>query len=575
MENIEFFQYLQENFKSCEVLENGGYYARDNNGSEYFFSEDCTKGDVSYTSYIPGLSGRLGNGSTKDRLLCDQLLAEGVPSGTVVTVSSASEDKSNVMAQIDMIAKDNNIHITDVQAIGFSAGGGTTYTRLDQYLANNPDIEKCSMVSIDAYWMDDVLNGRRSCENLKNRQVPIYTIRRGEFSNRVNIQNEKLVANGYNCYLITANSDLNLSHSDLRTKVFQDKLYFYMAGSSDEFTNMNDYTICGYRYNEDGELVLEPLALDQARIHKSNIGNLLLKFSNLSTLENVSVANVSVLGTTATSVQSDSDVLASYLNGIIGQVRSSSFLTQSGYDYETTFSSTTNVPSKIPVLVRNYFSSTADLLQKIAGDTYQFANIGRSYDQRDTEMAKEAETLGAKTGLDNLQGATTEKTKPVGNSPLRGHNTPFARPIPINIQDAEDQMGGDNNRAATIPPKPPIPSKPTRNTRPNENRDTTAEFPPFSELSSDENKTVYNYNDGCKIIVYKEGDKVTGIEYYYDFKTNENAIQAIDSLLENFQDNPNFKEIMSNDRYVKVIMDESMYKDLNLSMALDKYKDLS
>ena len=92
--------------------------------------------------------------------------------------------------------------------------------------------------------------------------------------------------------------------------------------------------------------------------------------------------------------------------------------------------------------------------------------------------------------------------------------------------------------------------------------DWKAEFPEYNELYS------------TKVILHRNGETITGIEYYYDFGSNENAANALFNLKSMYQDS-GIENIMMKDRYVKVIFNDSMFNNLSVSAFRNKYSNLN
>ena len=101
------------------------------------------------------------------------------------------------------------------------------------------------------------------------------------------------------------------------------------------------------------------------------------------------------------------------------------------------------------------------------------------------------------------------------------------------------------------------------------------EFPEYSEVYSNDNMIVYNFNDEYKIVIHTDGDKIIGIEHYYDFGSEFNADNALNNLMTQYSNNENFENIIQNDRYVKVIFDEDMYENMSISDIRKQYSNLT
>ena len=104
--------------------------------------------------------------------------------------------------------------------------------------------------------------------------------------------------------------------------------------------------------------------------------------------------------------------------------------------------------------------------------------------------------------------------------------------------------------------------------------DWKAEFPEYNELCSTDDKVVFDYNNEYRVILHRNGETITGIEYYYDFGSSENAANALFNLKSMYQDS-GIENIMMKDRYVKVIFNDSMFNNLSVSTFRNKYSNLN
>ena len=86
---------------------------------------------------------------------------------------------------------------------------------------------------------------------------------------------------------------------------------------------------------------------------------------------------------------------------------------------------------------------------------------------------------------------------------------------------------------------------------------------------------VYNFNDEYKIVIHTDGDKIIGIEHYYDFGNEFNADNSLNRLMNQYSSNENLENIVKNDRYVKVIFDEEMYENMSIEDIRNKYSNLT
>ena len=87
-------------------------------------------------------------------------------------------------------------------------------------------------------------------------------------------------------------------------------------------------------------------------------------------------------------------------------------------------------------------------------------------------------------------------------------------------------------------------------------------------------EVINGYGNHIKVIIHKDGDKVTGIEYYYDYGTEEAAKKALETLNNNYKTVEHFDKLSQSDRYVKVLFKEEMFKGLSLTQVKEKFVNL-
>lgn len=93
------------------------------------------------------------------------------------------------------------------------------------------------------------------------------------------------------------------------------------------------------------------------------------------------------------------------------------------------------------------------------------------------------------------------------------------------------------------------------------------------ELVSDDTKLVYNYMDVYKIVYYYSGDKITGLEHYYPYTSQEMA-NHIRTTFDSTYNEGNIKSIDQKDNNIVVTLAENQYKDLTVEGVKQTYKNL-
>ena len=92
------------------------------------------------------------------------------------------------------------------------------------------------------------------------------------------------------------------------------------------------------------------------------------------------------------------------------------------------------------------------------------------------------------------------------------------------------------------------------------------------KLYSDNTKMVFNFYDQYNIVYYYSGEEITGLELYYDYKTEDMA-KLSKATLEQSQD-PEVKSIVQKGQYVIITYNEEAYKDMTVEEVKQTYSYL-
>ena len=108
---------------------------------------------------------------------------------------------------------------------------------------------------------------------------------------------------------------------------------------------------------------------------------------------------------------------------------------------------------------------------------------------------------------------------------------------------------------------------------PNASNDVFGEFYDFEKLCSNDEYLVFktaNMGDNCKIIVRYDGNKVTGLEYYFDFDNKLLANNNVDIMANTFGE---LDKVVQKDEYVKVIFNEDFYDNMTLDVLKNNFSE--
>ena len=405
--NNEFYDYFNENFNNCEILPNGGYHV-ENGENNFYFSSECNDNGVNLVSYYPGIGGAQADAKS----WMNSLEENGIPSNSVIIIASNHRDNGNTLETFDHIAQDLAIKVSNVQGVCFSGSGDTGFKRINDYILHHDELkDSSSLVVIDGY---NINANYVSCEQLKENQTPIYMVTPSEqiYSNRVKLLDTALNDKGLNTYLVELDSNNPndpLDHPGTNEVVLLDGFSPYIAGVDNKLGNRATYNFYKYQ-NGNYETI------NMANVHNFYSNNNKVSYlSNLRDIPNeIQSSNYNTSDFDSLNI-SDTTILNNYLNNILSSIRTGTY--NNGL-HNSSFSSTTNVPTQFSNLMESYFSVKIDLMDKLANNVYKFSQIGKSKEQLDKYLANTVsgfETESVVNSTNNLK-TNSFKTETTVNS---------------------------------------------------------------------------------------------------------------------------------------------------------------
>lgn len=539
--------------------------------------------DTKVFTYVHGSGG--ANGDWRNAK--NGVLEHGSDSIIIMpTMSWDSDWAVKTMNVVNQVKEEYGITNTTVSSSGFSMGGFAGYVTVAENIKQNPDAEPQTVFFIDDYARktyynyQTTLQDEETVQSFKDNQTVFFIY---EPTSKNQAQANAFAQAGLNVIRVKC---VGQDHVTINKKFFYNGVYDYASGGT--------LPSEGYKYEmynpETGkweEISYDKVATQDALFEHLNIDTFVSNMNRLYTLPDISI-------------KSSNKELETYLNAIRRELRNTNFLTTNFT--EASFTSTTKVPNAIPDLINEYFSMTSSLLNSLANKTIAIAKIAGEIELLDKNLASRLESIN--TG-DLLYQTATPVTKPIVSEDAvkedvveetpQPEPTPTPTPEPTPTPDLTPEtevidktpVVPDTKPEQTTEEKenPTEDKKPTNNDNNNQNKPqpepTTEEklpieeqFPKYEELYSTNDKIVYNYNDEYKVVIHHEEGKITGVEYYYDYKTTEAATTAVEQLKLDYKDVENFDQVIQKDQYVKVLFKEEIYKDMTLDEFKENYKDL-
>ena len=244
MENPELYEYLKKNFYKVNLLDNGVYYAVDNYGVEMYVPSNIDS-SADLLAYYPGMGG-----STNDASQVRKTMKSDNPPSYVAVISPTSYDSCHILDKATSVLNDNNIDVSGVVTVTFSASGGTGFKSLEAYLEKHEELaDKSAMIIADGYNISDVNASKMTM--LIDNQVPIFHIGPHD-GNRVTNIDTNLAKDGYNIYRIDTWDNV---HMYINRDIFANQMPEYVLGYVDEVGNNGtggkepNYIV--YKYNKE------------------------------------------------------------------------------------------------------------------------------------------------------------------------------------------------------------------------------------------------------------------------------------------------------------------------------------
>lgn len=514
--------------------------------------------------------------------------------------SSTNDSKhyNELMDMVESVRKEYNITNNNLTSSGFSAGGyyglAAASANIEAHQGNiGPQIVCMVDDFSDSMYNPESTYNKLNLDNLKDNNSIMFMLEQpckylgGDTGKAANKAADYYAEQGLNVIRVECKTpNGSNAHSTVKQRFFDSGFAEFSQGT----TTLPDDDCFVYRiYNK------ETQKWEEIDVNEINTLNKVYNYfgidgnakagkvyeGNLKYLQEI--LDGRVINLDNIDISSDLGIVLSNVNNVFSQIRNTTIVNNGISLVEGT--SAINVLSQISGVINTYYNNVITLLCNLANTLKQIEDSAYTFDEGEKEIAKEAETVnddnvvsldasavsaGVLIGSDlaNKEEAndTTDETTSKENS-----MTDDAIELPKDKPDSKDVP------KTTIPVKKekyePISSELEQDTN-NTVSSWKEEFPEYNELYSTDDKVVFDCNNEFKIILHRDGDTITGIEYYYDFGSSENAANALFNLKSMYQDS-GIENIMMKDRYVKVIFNNNVFSNLSVSKFRNKYRNLN
>ena len=288
------------------------------------------------------------------------------------------------------------------------------------------------------------------------------------------------------------------------------------------------------------------------------------------------------LRTMDTELKCNNSFLGTKINTIRAAIKNSNFLSTTSMEY---YSSTTQIPNAESDVVQAYFSSCAKTLNCLEKDTSRIIEIGNSIDEINDSLKNEAADLNNSinyytnsTSISN--NSTTTATTTTSNTSSNSWATATtsysgSTSTKASTTSSSSYTGVTSTLATGI--SSGVSSSYTNSESVEEVTTVTKDkIYKYSQLYSgtEQNILVYkNTEDNYKIVVHYEDDKITGIDHYYQYPTQQEAVSGIDKLKALY--NNYCTDVVRETNTIKVVMEESTYNNMTLSQLKAEYSEMN
>lgn len=514
--------------------------------------------------------------------------------------SSTNDSKhyNELMDMVESVRKEYNITNNNLTSSGFSAGGyyglAAASANIEAHQGNiGPQIVCMVDDFSDSIYNPESTYSKLNLDNLKDNNSIMFMLEQpckylgGDTGKAANKAADYYAEQGLNVIRVECKaSNGSNAHSTVKQRFFDSGFAEFSQGT----TILPDDDCFVYRiYNK------ETQEWEEIDVNEINTLNKVYNYfgidgnaktgkiyeGNLKYLQKI--LDGRVINLDNIDISSDLGIVLSNVNNVFSQIRNTTIVNNGISLVEGT--SAINVLSQISGVINTYYNNVITLLCNLANTLKQIEDSAYTFDEGEKEITKEAETVND----DNL---VSLDASAVSAGVLVGSDLANKEEAKDTSDEVISKDGGMTNDAIELPkdkpdskdvPKTTIPVKkekyePISSELEQDTNNTVSswkeEFPEYSELYSTDDKVVFDCNNEFKIILHRDGDTITGIEYYYDFGSSENAANALFNLKSMYQDS-GIENIMIKDRYVKVIFNDSMFNNLSVSEFKNRYSNLN
>lgn len=489
------------------------------------------------------------------------------------------------------IVSEYNLTGENKMTVSFSGGTSYAFAETKKIIEQNPDAAAPVTVIMDGYIPYQYLGTNGTSAAIREANGIILAFGRPNDSGYYKIYQQYAKESKTNMIIFKDTSSYGKSHMGVNNSFMEAGLLEYVEGRGEL---PDRYEICIYD-SEKGEFV----TLDRSQVSTlADVYSLFgLDYKGKPIIRNYTLTELGQIEDL--SVTSDSGVLEESLNKIRSVIRNSNIVNCGSLGG---CSSTTMMPSQIGAVVSRFLESTTSCLSKIVNETSQFAAIGESIEELNFNLERQAMEINDIELVESVYGPVVsvseeevkqeyltvetvqessntveEETVVVpsnkgtvssvdtnyevkSNTVVDSSNNGSTPTIVVPTNKVDNGSSGKQNNGSSVAGAL-ISSSTVISNNIDNNKDVVIdndEFVDYDTLLSNDTQLVYEYDNGCKLVIYKDGDTIIGVEHYFDLsKCNMSTLD----IKHKYVDNEFFSELVEEDNLVKVVLKSSMYEN--------------
>ena len=438
MEKKDLYSYLENNFGTVTILDNGVYYSVDQNGNEFYINPNYLT-NTNLVVYYPGKGGPTDNtaGSLREGMLSE------TPSEFCAIIGRSAMDESRILDLATTILNDNGILIDNILTSGNSMSGGIVLERTSEFLTLHPEYADSTIIDIN-----DGVNMKNSYKYydvLKENNVPIIGVAATDhYGNDMRNFVARFTNNGYNAYFLSSDDH---SHAGMAYNFFKNKMPEYLMGTSSTHGNYGGSRTPNYalkRYNNSTR------TFDQANFEEVILTSVIPNYDTnysvddfldyekreIEIVDNSRYTNLTYLNdrisfrglNTSSKIASDMQYILNSVNAIKSQIKTSNVYTNK----TQVFANTSTIPGCISKYINAYYDVLGELMNKMNQELNSIISLGQAMIDMDNDLSNQAGTILFE-GSDFLSGINLNSRRFNSEDPL--HRPPFQPRRPLLDRD--------------------------------------------------------------------------------------------------------------------------------------------